>query len=154
MLGRENVFATGPTVYADMLFDTSGKDAKFCATEEHDGGDTVSNSQSMTWAVDPFESEPPKGYMSTYIDGMMSSGVDDKVGAVETTIVVEHSSVYFETKYGKTCTGPMFDEEAGWGADPPDAKVPGVDPVHMADGGTEGESEHENPNVVSVKTDT
>lgn len=86
------------------------------------------------------------------MDGMMSPGVDDKVGAVETAMVTEHSMNYFETKYGETEAGTGFDEETGIGVDCPDAKDPGVDTVHMADGGFPGEPEHEMPNVVVVKT--
>lgn len=82
----------------------------------------------------------------------MSSGVDDKVGAVETTEVRCETRDDVESRYGKTLTRPIFDEETGRGVDKPDPEIPDVDPVHIADGGESGGTEHENPNVVGVKT--
>ncbi len=55
------------------------------------------------------------GEDSTAIDGMMSSGVDDKVGTVETTQVARPSRDNFMTFYGITCSVPNFDEETGTG---------------------------------------
>lgn len=76
------------------------------------------------------------------------------MGTVETTLVTAHPKEYFETKYGKTCAGPNFDEETGPGVYKPDAERPGRERVHMTDGGEAGEPEPENPNVVLVKATT
>lgn len=146
--------AAGPTVYTDISFDTSGENAKLCTAEKHDGKDTFSRVEENTTSlfVNPLESSDYAGEDPTAIDGHIPSGVDDKVGTVETAGVAVHSTVYLETKYGDTCTGPNLDEETGSGVYKPDAEKPGVKRVHITDGGEAGESEPENPNVVVVKT--
>lgn len=151
---KKKIFITGPTLYTDISFDVSGKDTKVCATENHDGEDTESSLGTTLSAEKPFESKVYKGEDTTAIDGIISSGVDDKVGTVETAQVTRHSCDYKETKYGDTCAGPNLDEETGTGVYYPDAEKPGRDRVHITDGGDSGDSEHENPNVVVVKTYT
>ncbi len=85
-------FITGPTVYADMSFDALGKDANLCTAENHNGMNTASLVEEYIASImdEPFESPCHAGNDSTAIDGCMSSGVDDKVGAVETALVTVH----------------------------------------------------------------
>lgn len=149
-VGVEGSFVSGSTVYTDMVFDVLVSGACLY-TACHEGGESAYGECDGKCAAMMFEESLVSSYYagedSARMDGIMSSGVDDKVGAVETAVSSVCSVVMFESLYFRTKAVPAFDEETGYGVVSSDSDVPGVMRVHIADGEESGEPNRERPLV-------
>lgn len=88
-VGVEDKFVSGSTVYSDIIEAVLGVGAKLY-TAYHEGGDSArgiaDGKFAVTSIVKSFVSNDSAGEDPARSDGIISSGVDDKVGAVETTV--------------------------------------------------------------------